>query len=71
MVFISSEIDLDRDVPDGEIEVDSSDKPVVVDYLEEIMWLNSDTSHEILTPIEELVDVTMENEVMKVEAIYG
>ena len=71
MVFISSEIDLDRDVPDGEIEVDSSDKPVVVDYLEEIMWLNSDTSHEILTPIEELVDVTMENEVMKVEAMYG
>ena len=71
MVFISSEIDLDRDVPDGEIEVDSSDKPVVVDYLEEIMWLDSDTSHEILTPIDELVDVTMENEVMKVEAMYG
>ena len=70
MVY-STEIDLDRDVPDGEIEVDSSDKPVVVDYLEEIMWLNSDTSHEILTPIEELVDVTMENEVMKVEAMYG
>ena len=71
MVFISTELDLDRDVPDGEIEVDSSDKPVVVDYLEEIMWLNSDTSYEILTPIEELVDVTMENEVMKVEAMYG
>ncbi len=51
MSFISTEIDLDRDVPDGEIEVDSSDKPVVVDYLEEIMWLDSDTSHEILTPI--------------------
>ena len=71
MVFISSELNLDRDVPDGEIEVDSSDKPVVVDYLEEIMWLDSDTSHEILTPIDELVDVTMENEVMKVEAMYG
>ena len=71
MSYISTELDLDRDVPDGEIEVDSSDKPVVVDYLEEIMWLNSDTSHEILTPIEELVDVTMENEVMKVEAMYG
>ena len=70
MVY-STEIDLDRDVPDGEIEVDSSDKPVVVDYLEEIMWLDSDTSHEILTPIDELVDVTMENEVMKVEAMYG
>ena len=51
MVFISSEIDLDRDVPDGEIEVDSSDKPVVVDYLEEIMWLDSDTSHETTTPL--------------------
>ena len=71
MSFISTELDLDRDVPDGEILVESSDKPVVVDYLEEIMWLNSDTSHEILTPIEELVDVTMENEVMKVEAMYG
>ena len=71
MVFISSEIDLDRDVPDGEIEVDSSDKPVVVDYLEEIMWAESDTSHEILTPIDELVDVTMDNEVQKVEAMYG
>ena len=70
MVY-STEIDLDRDVPDGEIEVDSSDKPIVVDYLEEIMWLDSDTSHEILTPINELVDVTMENEVMKVEAMYG
>ena len=34
---------------DGEIEVDSSDKPVVVDYLEEIMWLDSDTSHETIT----------------------
>ena len=45
----STEIDLDRDVPDGEIEVDSSDKPVVVDYLEEIMWLDSDTSHETIT----------------------
>ena len=67
MVFISSEIDLDRDVPDWEIEVDSSDKPVVVDYLEEIMWLNSDTSHEILTP----VDITIGNEVMKVEGMYG
>ena len=67
MVFISSEIDLDRDVPDGEIEVDSSDKPVVVDYLEEIMWLDSDTSCEILTP----VDITMGNEVMKVEGMYG
>ena len=67
MSFISSEIDLDRDVPDGEIEVDSSDKPVVVDYLEEIMWLDSDTSHEILTP----VDITMGNEVMKVEGEYG
>ena len=66
MVY-STEIDLDRDVPDGEIEVDSSDKPVVVDYLEEIMWLNSDTSHEILTP----VDITMGNEVMKVEGMYG
>ena len=71
MSYISRELDLDRDVPDGEILVESSDKPVVVDYLEEIMWLNSDTSHEILTPIEELVDVTMENEVMKVEAMYG
>ena len=71
MVFISTELDLDRDVPDGEILVESSDKPVVVDYLEEIMWLDSDTSHEILTPIDELVDVTMENEVMKVEAMYG
>ena len=48
-----SEIDLDRDVPDGEIEVDSSDKPVVVDYLEEIMWLDSDTSCEA-TPVDEL-----------------
>ena len=48
-----SEIDLDRDVPDGEIEVDSSDKPVVVDYLEEIMWADSDTSCEA-TPIDEL-----------------
>ena len=45
----STEIDLDRDVPDGEIEVDSSDKPVVVDYLEGIMWLDSDTSHETIT----------------------
>ena len=71
MSFISTELDLDRDVPDGEILVESSDKSVVVDYLEEIMWLDSDTSHEILTPINELVDVTMENEVMKVEAIYG
>ena len=71
MSYISTELDLDRDVPDGEILVESSDKPVVVDYLEEIMWLDSDTSHEILTPIDELVDVTMENEVMKVEAIYG
>ena len=52
MVY-STEIDLDRDVPDGEIEVDSSDKPVVVDYLEEIMWLDSDTSHEILTPVDD------------------
>ena len=52
MVY-STEIDLDRDVPDGEIEVDSSDKPIVVDYLEEIMWLDSDTSHEILTPIDD------------------
>jgi hypothetical protein len=49
MVFISTEIDLDRDVPDGEIEVDSSDKPVVVDYLEEIKWADSDTSHETIT----------------------
>jgi len=48
-----SEMDLDRDVPDGENEVDSSDKPVVVDYLEEIMWLDSDTSCEA-TPIDEL-----------------
>ena len=71
MSYISTELDLDRDVPDGEILVESSDKPVVVDYLEEIMWLDSDTSHEILTPIDELVDVTMENEVMKVEAMYG
>ena len=53
MSFISTEIDLDRDVPDGEIEVDSSDKPIVVDYLEEIMWLDSDTSHEILTPVDD------------------
>ena len=53
MVFISSELNLDRDVPDGEIEVDSSDKPIVVDYLEEIMWLDSDTSHEILTPVDD------------------
>ena len=52
MVY-STEIDLDRDVPDGEIEVDSSDKPIVVDYLEEILWLDSDTSHEILTPIDD------------------
>ena len=52
MVY-STEIDLDRDVPDGEIEVDSSDKPIVVDYLEEIMWLDSDTSHEILTPVDD------------------
>ena len=71
MSFISTELDLDRDVPDGEILVESSDKPVVVDYLEEIMWVESDTSHEILTPINELVDVTMENEVQKVEAMYG
>ena len=71
MSYISTELNLDRDVPDGEIEVDSSDKPVVVDYLEEIMWLDSDTSHEILTPIDELVDVTMDNEVQKVEAMYG
>ena len=71
MSYISTELDLDRDVPDGEILVESSDKPVVVDYLEEIMWLDSDTSHEILTPIDELVDVTVENEVMKVEAMYG
>ena len=71
MSYISTELDLERDVPDGEILVESSDKPVVVDYLEEIMWLDSDTSHEILTPIDELVDVTMENEVMKVEAMYG
>ena len=71
MSYISTELDLDRDVPDGEILVESSDKPVVVDYLEEIMWLDSDTSHEILTLIDELVDVTMENEVMKVEAMYG
>ena len=71
MSFISTELDLDRDVPDGEILVESSDKSVVVDYLEEIMWLDSDTSHEILTPINELVDVTMENEVQKVEAMYG
>ena len=71
MSYISTELDLDRDVPDGEILVESSDKPVVVDYLEEIMCLDSDTSHEILTPIDELVDVTMENEVMKVEAMYG
>jgi len=49
MSFISTELDLDRDVPNGEIEVDSSDKPVVVDYLEEIMWLDSDTSHETIT----------------------
>ena len=51
MSYISTELDLDRDVPDGEILVESSDKPVVVDYLEEIMWLDSDTSHEILTPL--------------------
>ena len=49
MSYISTELDLDRDVPDGEIEVDSSDKPVVVDYLEEIMWAESDTSHETIT----------------------
>ncbi len=54
MVY-STEIDLDRDVPDGEIEVDSSDKPIVVDYLEEIIWLDSDTSHEILTPIDLII----------------
>ena len=71
MSFISTELDLDRDVPDGEILVESSDKSVVVDYLEEIMWLDSDKSHDILTPINELVDVTMENEVQKVEAMYG
>ena len=53
MSFISTELNLDRDVPDGEILVESSDKPVVVDYLEEIMWLNSDTSHEILTPVDD------------------
>ena len=51
MSFISTELDLDRDVPDGEILVESSDKPVVVDYLEEIMWLDSDTSHEATTPL--------------------
>ena len=67
MSYISTELDLDRDVPDGEILVESSDKPVVVDYLEEIMCLDSDTSHEILSP----VDVTMDNEVQKVEAMYG
>ena len=33
MSFISTELNLDRDVPDGEILVESSDKPVVVDYL--------------------------------------
>ncbi len=49
MSFISTELDLDRDVPNGEIEVDSSDKPVVVDYLEEIMWAETDTSHETIT----------------------
>jgi len=54
MVY-STEIDLDRDVPDGEIEVDPSDKPIVVDYLEEIIWLDSDTSHEILTPIDLII----------------
>ena len=53
MSYISTELDLDRDVPDGEILVESSDKPVVVDYLEEIMWLDSDTSHEILTPVDD------------------
>jgi len=51
MVFISTELNLDRDVPDGEILVESSDKPVVVDYLEEIMWLDSDTSHETTTSL--------------------
>ena len=55
MSFISTELNLDRDVPDGEIEVDSSDKPVVVDYLEEIMWLDSDTSHETITPVKDLL----------------
>ena len=49
MSYISTELDLDRDVPDGEILVESSDKPVVVDYLEEIMWAESDTSHETIT----------------------
>ena len=49
MSFISTELDLDRDVPNGEIEVDSSDKPVVVDYLEEVMWAETDTSHETIT----------------------
>ena len=49
MSYFSTELDLDRDVPDGEILVESSDKPVVVDYLEEIMWLDSDTSHETIT----------------------
>ena len=61
MSFISSEIDLDRDVPNGEIEVDSSDKPINVDWVADVKWNMDDTS----------VDTTMENEVKKVEALYG
>ena len=61
MSFISSEIDLDRDVPNGEIEVDSSDKPINVDWVADVKWNMDDTS----------VDVVMENEVKKVEALYG
>jgi|14BtaG_2_1085337.scaffolds.fasta_scaffold65414_2 hypothetical protein len=46
MSFISTELDLDRDVPIGPIEVDpANDKPVNVDYLEELFWQESDMSH--------------------------
>ena len=61
MVFISTELNLDRDVPNGEIVVDSSDKPINVDWVADVKWNMDDTS----------VDVVMENEVKKVEALYG
>ena len=70
MVFISSELDLDRDVPDGEIEVEwnedgSIKDPINVDWASGISWVKEE---DWMTP---LVDVTMDNEVQKVEAMYG
>ena len=54
-----SEMDLDRDVPDGEIEHDGS--PINVDWIADAKWNMDDTS----------VDITMINECMKVEGMYG